>query len=313
MLSNLTLTLLAERHGLSVADLRINNADLEFLQKEPQFISLTTLNINDIDLRDGPRCIASLLCHNCTSLKHLALGMERTQALEIMDIWRYDTSDSLPGYPLHFRTCIEDLVHNNSGQLGIPRLKLQSLHLVAFNSSILVEILPLLNLDNLQSLSLESCDEWADILPLPGTAISSNSTWTPRLQKFRLRREASNAMFQKHLKSFLSSFHGLVDLSVLLSGPGRILEPQCFIKNHGASLKTLVWDHRTGPREEFGISTTDVDNERTNCTLSEISLGCPNLRELGIACSAREYEIPKQVCHMRRTFPVWPSLTGYSA
>lgn len=194
----------------------------------------------------------------------------------------------------------------NRGQVGIPSLELQSLHLIGFDPSLLLEtqILPLLNLNNLQSLSLESCDEWGDIPTLPSTTTSSNITWIPRLQNFRVRREASNAMFQEHLKAFLSSFRGLVNLSILLNGPGPMLEPACFIKNHGSSLETLVWDQRSGPRREFGITITHFNIECTHRSLSEISHGCPNLRELGIACFAKEHDYPYTVGYLTVSFPL---------
>lgn len=116
-----------------------------------------------------------------------------------------------------------------------PILHLVSMHMIALNIKQLTDSLdpPLFELNMLQSLSLESCQDVDAIL-------NSTSDWTPRLRWFYLRIEKCKYTDGKMLRTFLGSFEGLEHLSLLIEGSCGLMSPSVFINNHGRTLTTLV-------------------------------------------------------------------------
>lgn len=283
-LSSVTLDLLFDRHRLSLIEVCIDNVAI----MESPLSQCTGLTVLEIDIDpDVIYTFGSLIVDNISSLKHLKLGCERVQALDILDL---EASSYVHTYKDGFSKTIErcaKLINgdNSTGSIA-AKLNLHSLHVIGLDPEMLLgtSIITTPNMNNLQSLSLESCSGCGDILSL--SIASSSRKWTPSLRTFNIRQESSTAAFQEHLRSFLSSFSGLTNLSVLLTGSSLATDPDCFIKNHGATLKTLVWDHRSEPRQHLHIST---HHQGYNGHIEKIAKGCPILQELGISDSVNRH------------------------
>ena len=88
------------------------------------------------------------------------------------------------------------------------------------------------------------------------------------------------------VERFLSSFVGLEHLSIIMGGKGvsslKWLKPRCFIKGHGRSLKTLVWEGRQRFRSKWDVdNVVPLRSDANFQELDDICEGCPNLMELG--------------------------------
>lgn len=253
---------------------------------------LTTLEVDA-----GPAYVwnvATLIADNISSLKHLRLGCEKAQALHILEREALEiSSDYKSDFMADVKQCVGHVYGDSSLDPIGASSDLQSLHIVGFDPSMLLEtsIFATYNMNNLRSLSLESCPGCEAILYR--SVASSPKKWMSSLRTFKIRQESVSVVFQKHLKSFLSSFSGLVNLSVLLTGSDIAIDPKCFIKPHGASLKTLVWDQRSRPRKHFAY------DEQGLClrSLEMITAGCPGLQELGVSFLVKENCC--WVCHIR--------------
>ena len=101
----------------------------------------------------------------------------------------------------------------------------------------------------------QSCLYWETSLSIPSPCAFLNLNFTSNLQAFHLRQEGCNSDFTASLNDFFLAFQGLIHVAVLLEGPASFLSSSCLTKNHGATLGTLVWDQRTGPRTSLSSST----------------------------------------------------------
>lgn len=145
----------------------------------------------------------------------------------------------------------------------------------------------MLDIQKLTSLCLESCFNLRQGFPtLSPQRIPDAPPLLPQLRSFRLRQECSDASIQDGLKAFLLASKGLVRLAVLLEGSGPFLPPDCFVGNHGSTLRTLVWDQRQGARTKLDESTNTATAFMMSSSLDKIVEKCPNLRELGLAVDA---------------------------
>ena len=243
------------------------------------------------------------MVNNNSSLKHLKLGCERFIARPCLlggdplaEEELYNFTDDMLG---DFESALKDIGCKRYSTL----LQLQTLHLIGFDFRKLTTeseapFLELSGLSRLNALTLESCFIEGATLSLLSPQTAIRSTWTPRLQSFSLRYEKSDATFQHQVRAFLGSFTGLVHLSVLLQGSGGYMKPDCFIENHGKTLKTLVWDLRSRPRTSIPQSTNILDDSPSHnpCTHA-IAAGCPGLQELGLSLVAYNDELPYRVSH----------------
>ena len=237
------------------------------------------------------------MVQNCLSLRHLKLGCEKSIALPGLLGDTPVAEQELRDFTLLVLSAIDDEVLI-SGTQGLERrstqressglLDLQTLHLIGFDFRELTAdskalFLGLSGLSRINALTLESCFIDGSTFPLLSPQTAIESIWTPRLQSFSLRYEKSDATFQHQLGAFFGSFSGLVHLSVLLEGSDGYMKPECFIENHGKTLKTLVWDQRSKPRASIGQSTSIHSNDSIYCCTHAIARGCPGLRELGLS------------------------------
>lgn len=167
-------------------------------------------------------------------------------------------------------------------------LTLESLHLVGIDCGYTPEMgaPTMLDIDNLTSLCLESCFNLGQSFPALSLRNPDAPSLLPQLRSFRLRQEGSDASFQDGLKTFLLASKGLVHLAILLEGSGPFFPPDCFVGNHGSTLRTLVWDQRQGPRAKLDASTNTATPAMMSRFLDKIVKKCPNLRELGLAVNS---------------------------
>ncbi|KAL9035690.1 MAG: hypothetical protein Q9180_004727 [Flavoplaca navasiana] len=180
-----------------------------------------------------------------------------------------------------------------SSVTAFPPLSLGTLHLIGFDfSKIIGPSISILELQSLSMLTLETCpglERAFDIL-----AREKNQSDVPlrsrlQLRSFSLRHEGSNPAFKIRLLGFLCAIRGLTHLSILLEDSTRSHphDLNLMLAVHGQSLRSLVWDERSGRRDLF------VPSEGTHAPghlwLRTIAQGCPKLVELGISMDWRDF------------------------
>lgn len=147
--------------------------------------------------------------------------------------------------------------------------------------------------NNLKTLSLESCSGSGVFLAnlvryfSSSGEVSTQETAhkTIKLRSFTLRHELPTAVMISSFEKFVDSFCGLEELFVLLDQTDKMPHPRCFLKKHGLTLKKLVWEGRTAPRQNMEHDTS-IFTEQLNCSSKlgeDISSSCRSLAELGIA------------------------------
>lgn len=151
--------------------------------------------------------------------------------------------------------------------------------------------------DQLESLTIESCPgsavfldclahRFRDIKYAHASAQTGLLT-NVRLTSFHFRHEAPTAGLQESVKSFLASFSGLRNLSLLFENAVFVEGPSALITEHGPTLETLVLESRIQPRESLGLDTSrpfglgEYSQQQWEC-IRVIACLCPNLVEFGI-------------------------------
>ena len=124
------------------------------------------------------------------------------------------------------------------------------------------KLLSTIVMNSLRSLTLESCEGWDDLLlHLSNANKCAKEEEKIRLSKFCLRSEGTTPKALQELSTFLSSFTGLRELSVLLDHVDTMPDVDCFLPNHASSLKALVWAGRAGIRGiPWNIQTSTSDS-----------------------------------------------------
>ena len=295
----MTIKLLGQRHGATIKDLQISNFSEETRILSFPFYGLEKLHAADMDPQNGFAFLCRMMVENHSSLRHLKLGCEGLISSPPEREYRF-TDDMLGDF--------ERAIELFGPQRYSTLLQLQTLHLIGFDFRKLTAdseapFLGLSGLSRINALTLESCFVEGATFSLLSPQTAIGSTWTPKLQSFSLRHEKTDATFQQQVMAFLGSFTGLVHLSVLLEGSGEYLNPDCFIKNHGKTLKTLVWDQRSKPRTSVRTSTTILNDDVDLPPYTElIAQGCPSLRELGLSLEpcglSLTYQVSTYSCHL---------------
>lgn len=312
------MTALGQRHGSSLRELILHNNARGGSETGSDFAKVVQIHLFDMDQYWLPSMIEHITANNRHSLEHLTLGCERTLFKLHNTDHGSDVVEELQGFASKIEDGVREAVETlreDKFEETLPEAPhgtiisgaLRSLRLINYALSYSWEpnpggIIPLFNFDYLITLTLESCFAiYEDDTPFQLLSIRGKNpgkTWTPRLKNFSLRHEAANETFQEPLRLFFAAFKGLINLSVLLEGPGPLMYPECFIENHGSTLKTLVWDQRTRRRADASQSTAIFEEgtpasfgtKKTKFSrfICEISRGCPELRELGlVACPSR--------------------------
>ena len=169
--------------------------------------------------------------------------------------------------------------------ISVPVLKLESLKLTGWDLRPFVNgsYRPITDFNSLTSLTLESCCGLTDGLPqLARKSDNEAVNRLPNLQSLTIRREIDvNPEFTRDLDHFLRNLSPLRALYILLSGDYFVRSSKEFLKVHGATLRTLVWDERLGRR--YDLSDDRLVDIRDAGRLSTIVKHCPNLVELGVS------------------------------
>jgi len=296
-------------HGPSLNDLRVYNTKEGLVSQVLSPGKLNTLHFGDIALDSSSCWLTGLVAKNARSLKNLKLGRERQLATGKMRGDRALARDKVVEFTKKLCEGLleagEGLENSHDQNSGGPisqatLLIVNSFHLIGLDFTHFNKKgnPALLDLDTLNSLTLESCfsgDGTVHLLSLTGSG--SGTSWKPRLKTFVLRQESVTDTFNANLHTFFEAFSGLVHLSVLLEGPGHYLYPSCLIENHGTTLQTLVWEQRTGRQLVVGEST-HTKGPASDKLAALISRRCPNLRELGLVMESH-------LDGTRQTYTVW--------
>ena len=153
----------------------------------------------------------------------------------------------------------------------------------------------------LQCLSLESCQGSGTFLEDLTSLISNPDAQcsAPKLTEFRFRSEQfTYDVIGPALEDFLKSFSGLRCLSILIDNSHDFISFEDVVETHGETLEILVLDtrnhKRSGPFSDCGHGYVDkLDGNENEVAFEDISLHCPNLRELGIALAWGDGSIRK--------------------
>ena len=293
--SRRTLELVARRHGHCLKELQIYN--ISSYNSTVDFSALATLDAGDMDLFFGFFWASKSVANSHKSLIHLELGCERFLALLYLDgngfltaseAWEstHNADNNIRDHlPARFQEYSKSKVESSLPTLV---LTLESLLLIGVDCGYTPArgAPTMLDIDNLTSLCLESYLNLRQSFPALSLRNPDAPSLLPQLRSFRLRQEGSDALFQDGLKAFLLASKGPVHLAILLEGSGPFSPPDCFVGNHGSTVRTLVWGQRKGPRIELDASTNTATPSMMSRFLDKIVKKCPNLRELGLAVNA---------------------------
>lgn len=283
-MNHATFRSLAEAHIPYLKVLELNRVSREqmdyFSDHMPHFRKFAFDSMeDDVDIY----WVSDILFEHSNTLKYLSLGAELDAVWAYHSTYDTDIMDSnLKGMVCY----LEDLARVEKGMdsADAPLLSLDTLVLKGLNASELIKPGFLFHdWTCLRTLVLESCHGLeqalvflADTKNVHGQPLHSEL----RLSTVRVRCEGSSLVTQ--LNHFLASIAGLVNLSVLLESPdnSRGIDFKSALEPHGKSLKTLVWEQRTGRREAFVGSRNQ--NVPTCQQLETLAKCCPNLVELGL-------------------------------
>ncbi|KAI9721802.1 MAG: hypothetical protein M1812_002137 [Candelaria pacifica] len=246
----------------------------------------------------SPDWVGRLIYDNASQLRRLKLG---TESCLINSYIENGGGLDHPTQAKTFRKLYANMGGpNEEAQLqsvdGVPKavitpLCLNSLHLIGLDVSLtLSESFPrIFKFAPLETFYLESCVGSEDLLESLAVSFGSTSIdHAPKIKDFRFRHEESGSILHDALGKFLSSFSGLQSLAILLDGTRDMPHPRCFTHKHGDTLKTLVWDGRSGARTDFGVRTAILASETfVHSQLTYISENCPGLVELGVSIDWR--------------------------
>ena len=236
---------------------------------------------------------ARLVYKNRKTLQHLGIGLE-SRILEGfyndgLNVEEKNISDS-ETFTVALREFDED------AESQAPMLQLQSLKMIGLDLRLMLyghslldgesTMRPIIDLQHLNSLSLESCLYLGTLLPLLAQTSSDGDSVNnlPNLRSLTIRSERTHRLRSRSLASFLCALSPLKTLRILFSGGGVLPKLSDILLIHGATLETLVWEDRLGQREDLESDRLPLDEE---CDIedraSDIAEYCPNLVELGIA------------------------------
>lgn len=272
-----TLALLFERQQLSCLRLEGLSADLTRNLSLPTISGLEELRFGSIYQGQIVDWVASLVARNFATIKVLEIGAEK--------IYRHN--DSYPQLTESFRhelgKRLVDLHDSSSAAILVKSLTLVGLDSLAFEDG---KNHPIIDWRNLQALALKSCSQLNGMLIfLQSATIKSGGAVS--LKSFHLRGDLRNCTVEA-VKNFLTSFNGLLNLSLLLEDHitnVKLSEYQSMLadvlENHGPTLRRFIWDIRSGERRHFYEETSKAEFE--NKHVVSISKFCPWLEELGLS------------------------------
>ena len=254
---------------------------------EAFFEGLESLTIKSISFNVDTLCY--MIREHRETIQSLCLGAES----DVLRAYHQSNSDPYLRHQPYVHELVDDLRDDGEDNEVNPWLELRELHLIGFDVDKLIEPAhKILRLQNLTSITLETCPGLERALELLATRKDKTGLFlrsTLRLESFSIRHESSNHQFRTRLFDFLGAVRGLTHLSVLLEGDGRshITELKPMLAAHGSSLRSLVWDERSGKRNSF--TTSEPVSEPSHYLIGMIAVHCPHLVELGVSMDWRDF------------------------
>ena len=238
---------------------------------------------------------ARMVYRNRDTLRHLGIGLEARifEAFHHEDLYHEILDDPQQDLSEMFTHTLSDFDKDSESQA--PMLKLESLKMIGLDLRLMLcghsllegpsRVRPIIDLQNLASLSIESCSFLGRALPLLARKSRDDSVNNlPNLRSLTIRSEKSHRLRSSSLASFLCALSPLKILRVLFSGRGVLPRLSDILPIHGATLEILVWEDRLGRR---GILESDGIPIHEECDIvrrgRDIAKYCRNLVELGIA------------------------------
>ena len=190
---------------------------------------------------------------------------------------------------------LEKLAVELADPIGHAPLNVHHLEFIGLNiqcDSWEEEFCNVFNATNLQSLSLLFCnnlDAFLDSLRAFCSVEQAPVSPVCNLTSLTLQLEDVLDGTVTAMEGFLTSFHGLHHLYILLDGSPRLLDVAVITGNHGSTLKTLVIDARKGVQTNpyAGTAILISKDPKESSRFGGIVEGCPGLVELGIAIDWR--------------------------
>lgn len=288
-MTSTTLDILSEIFGSSgIKKLRID----EFWDDRPTghdafFEGLESLTIKSISFDVNTLC--AMIREWPDTIQSLCLGAES----DVLRAYHQSNSDPYLRRQRYVAQLVDDLRDDGEDTEVNPWLELRELHLIGFDVDQIIEPAhKILRLQNLTSMTLETCPGFERALELLATRNDKTGLTlrsTLRLDSFSIRHEGSNQQFRTRLFDFLGTIRGLTHLSVLLEGDGcsHPTELKPMLAVHGPSLRSLVWDERSGKRNSF--TTSEPVSEPSHHLIGRITAYCPYLVELGVSMDWRDF------------------------
>ena len=277
-----TLTLLFERQQPPC--LRLKAFAVSPAYRKPKILVTPELNELRFEFMDSVQLInwmGLLVGTSSTTLQHLALGVEDRIAASSCIGLGYDDN-----YPDHQKTRqFRQQLQMSLVDPSYPVLSLTSLTLVGLDLLALETTPRIIDWTKLRALILKSCAQLDRTLNFLADAFRSDGSMEgANLKSFDLRSDngINTHLVVDTLKSFLTSFKGLQHLGLLLEDRNISLAMlTAILKNHGPTLRRLVWDVRLDERSSF---TEDFSRAQSaNKHVGSIHRLCPLLEELGLS------------------------------
>lgn len=274
-----TLVLLLERQEPRCLRLEGFTVDSTTSLIVPTVSALEELRIGSLEPDQIVNWLAPLVAANFSTLQHLEIGVEN----KVVDCRRlhdqlYHDKDS-DQLTKRFRRELAACLAAEYGP-SYPALPVSSLTLVGLSLLDLEDgkVGPIIDWTNLRALAIKSCSQLDGMLSFLQSVIPRVSGEGGNLESFDLRSETRGDA----LKKFLTSFNGLLHLGLLLEDQTMSLATlQAVLKNHGPTLRRLIWDVRIQERisstEDESLATLDNDH------VPAIVRRCPLLEELGLS------------------------------
>ncbi len=243
---------------------------------------LYDLSIQSMDPeRGGCQWAALLMSINAETLNHLSLGFT-TRIAHDFALRRRPRYDEMS-------TSFAAGVKERLSKLNMDpliKLSLETLCLCGFDVGGVIRGEMALHIDfnNIIELRLESCGSGLSQALFLLTGQGDTSQLALRaLEDLFIRTEEPDQNFSGTLERFLTSIRALTHLQILVDQTTAFQDLEPILKVHGKTLKTLVWDERTGPRTQLSTSTSLLPTRLSRLgNLRIISQNCASLTTLGI-------------------------------
>ena len=240
--------------------------------------AMYSLSVESMDpYRDRCWWEAAMIIKNAATLNHLRLGFISHIAHDF----------ALKRRPVYGRmsTLLSVSLGRMLSRLNLSEvhLSLGSLHLCGLNLGSVLQGKLALDIDftKITQLRLESCPELSQAFSILMDPTGSLRTALGALEDLFIRLEDPDAHLSNSLESFLTSIPRLIHLRVLIDNAFADQDLEPILEFHGKTLRTLVWDERSGPRTRLDASTSLLSTGLRR--LKIVSQKCPSLTILGIA------------------------------